>query len=77
MDKKIQGHSNLVKRNNSIIDVDEAAYKAALNRKKNASLLKTLMEKNSELEKRIEKLDNTLTSMSDVLSTILDVVKGK
>lgn len=77
MDKKIQGHSNLVKRNNSIIDVDEAAYKAALNRKKNASLLKTLMEKNSELEKRIEKLDNTLTNMGDMLSTILDVVKGK
>lgn len=77
MDKKIQGHSNLVKRNNSIIDVDEAAYKAALKRKKNAELLNNLQQKNEELENKIEKLDDSLKIVQNMLSQILDVVKGK
>ncbi len=66
-DVKITGHTNLVKRNNAVIDNDAKAYRQALARRQKEKKIHDMIEKTEHLENKIKDLDNKLDSIIDIL----------
>ena len=69
-DKQVTGHSNLVNRNNTIVNVDKNGYETALRRRRKDKVIDDLILKNENLEKKVAEID-------DKLSAILEILRGK
>lgn len=69
-DKQVTGHSNLVNRNNTIVNVDKTGYETALRRRRKDKVIDDLILKNENLEKKVAEID-------DKLSAILEILRGK
>lgn len=69
-DKQVTGHSNLVNRNNTIVNVDKTGYENALRRRRKDKVVDELILKNENLEKKVAEID-------DKLSAILEILRGK
>lgn len=66
-DKPIKNEPFLVKRDGSIIDTDEAAYKAALMRRQKALQVENLVIKTQELEAKVDSIDEKLNLILSLL----------
>lgn len=69
-DKQVTGHSNLVNRNNTIVNIDKTGYETALRRRRKDKVIDDLILKNENLEKKVAEID-------DKLSAILEILRGK
>lgn len=59
-DKQIKGHSNLVKRDNAVINTDKQEYEAAKNRRQKEQIINDLLEKTNHLENNIQDINEKL-----------------
>ena len=69
-DKRVQGHTELVKRKNAVVNTDRSAYLAAKKRREREVMLDEIIEKTKILDERFSVLD-------DKLSKILNLLEGK
>lgn len=77
IDEKVKGYASLVKRNkSSVIDKDQAAYEAALARRKKAIEMKQRELKIDELIQKNEMLENKVDDIQNKLDLVLDYLRS-
>lgn len=66
-DKKIQGHTDLVKRKNAIVNTNSEAYLEAKKRRERAKQIDEVVQKTESLGKKVEEIDQKLSLIISLL----------